>query len=111
MEKEKDGILPFMDVKFMRQGKDGSLMQEVYQKEAHTNRCIQFSSHQPKEVKEGVIASLMDRARKVSSSEEVLRKEQKGVIKVMSANGYPRRFIEQAVRKQARNKMHLDEED
>ena len=113
MEKEKDGILPFMDVKFTRQDKDGSLMREVYQKEAHTNRYIQFNSHQPKEVKEGVIACLMDRAKKVSSSEEVLCKEQKRVIKVMSANGYPRRFIEQVVRKQARNrkKMHLDEED
>ena len=55
----------------------------------------------------------MDRARKVSSSEEVLRKEEKRVIKVMSVNGYPRTFIEQAVRKQARNrkKIHLDEED
>ena len=54
----------------------------------------------------------MDRARKVSSSEEVLFKEQIRMIKVMSANVYPRRFIEQAVRKQARNrKMHLDKED
>ena len=42
METEEDGSLPMMDVRFTRE-KNGKLRRQVYQKQTHTNRYIQFS--------------------------------------------------------------------
>ena len=46
MEEEHKGSLPFMDVKFTRESR-GGLGTDVYQKPTHTNRYVQFDSHQP----------------------------------------------------------------
>ena len=72
MEKEENGVLPVMDIRFSRNER-GSLRREVFQKPTHTNRYIQFSSHHPESVKAGVIECLVDRAMIVSSEKYVTK--------------------------------------
>ena len=66
MEEEKDGTLPFMDVRFTLDVQ-GKLMREVYQKPTHTNR---FDSHHPSTVKAGIVQGLAECAVKVSPADE-----------------------------------------
>ena len=69
MEEEQQGSLPFMDVRFIRE-LHGGLQTEVYQKPTHTNRYIQFDSHQHTQVKSSVVQCLTNRAMLISSSKE-----------------------------------------
>ena len=96
---EKAGSLLFMDVRFTR-NTNGKLNREVYQKETHTNRYIQFKSHHPHSVKSGVIAGLVNRAITVSNDEALLKDEIKRIEGVMAQNGYPQRFVEKAIGRQ-----------
>ena len=99
MEEEMNGSLPFMDVKFNREV-HGGLETEVYQKPTHTNRYIQFDSHQPMQVKSSVVRCLTNRALVISSSGEKRSKELNKIKKVMANNGYPRKFVSRAMAKQ-----------
>ena len=76
MEKEANGILPFMDVKFSRE-EQGTLSRQVYQKPTHTNRYLLFTTHHPVSVKSGVVACLASRAITVSSNNALRAKELK----------------------------------
>ena len=99
MEEEKDGSLPFMDIRFTRK-LNGELEREVYQKPTHTNRYVHFTSHHPISVKSGVIDCLMYRATTVASSDDILRKETVRVVETMRQNGYPKCFTERVISKQ-----------
>ena len=103
MEEEKDGTLPFMDVRFTRDVQ-GKLMREVYQKPTHTNRYVQFDSHHPSTVKAGIVQGLAERAVRVSSSDAERDAELRRISSVMVCNGYPRRFVEKAISKQLRRR-------
>ena len=52
MEEKTEGTLQFIDVNFSR-SENGELKRTVYQKPTHTNRYVQFQSHQPNNVKLG----------------------------------------------------------
>ena len=54
MEEETEGTLLFTDVRFTR-SENGELKRTVYQKPTHTNKYVQFQSHQPNNVKSGVV--------------------------------------------------------
>ena len=101
MEEEQEGSLPFMDVRFIRES-HGELGTEVYKKPTHTNRYVQFDSHQPIGVKSGVVQCLASRAIMVSSSEKKQRKEFCKIKKALAGNGYPKKFVERAINKQIR---------
>ena len=107
MEEEEEGSLPFMDVRFTRTA-NGKLHRQVYQKPTHTNRYVQYDSHQPDSVKSGMIAGLVNRAMIVSSDETTLEKEVKHIKTVMASNGYPKQFVDKAIRKQMRKKNNID---
>ena len=104
MEEEKDGTLPFMDVRFTRDVQ-GKLMREVYQKptRAHPNRYVQFDSHHPSTVKAGIVQGLAECAVRVSSSDGERDAELGHISSVMVCNGYPRRFVDKAISKQLRS--------
>ncbi len=88
-----------MDVRFTRQDQ-GNLVREVYQKPTHTNRYVQFDSHQPNNVKAGVVQCLVNRAVTVCSSVALRDAELKNIRQAMTSNGYPKKFTEKAISKQ-----------
>ena len=57
MKLEKDRSLPFLDTLLTRR-EDGSLDIKVYHKTTHTDRYLQYASHNPLHVKRGVTACL-----------------------------------------------------
>ena len=70
---------------------------EIYRKPTHTDRYLQFSSHNPDQVKRGVVSCLFHRARTVARGENVAKEEQH-LTDVLRENGYPNSFITSASR-------------
>ena len=99
IEEERNGSLPFMDVRFTKMA-NGELQREVYRKPTHTDRYVQYHSHHPVSVKTGLIDCLMERARNVSSSEEIFKKEKRHIQDTLQQNGYPKSFINKAIVRQ-----------
>ena len=75
-----------MDVRFTKMA-NGELQREVYRKPTHTDRYVQYNSHHPVSVKTGLIDCLMERARNVSSSEEIFKKEKRHIQDILQQNG------------------------
>ena len=96
MEEEHEGSLPFMDVKFTRESR-GGLGTDVYQKPTHTNRYVQFDSHQPMQVKSEVVQCLTNRAIMISSNKEKQSKVIFKIRKVLTSNGYWKKFVNGAI--------------
>ena len=92
LELEKDRTLPFLDT-HLRRKVDGTLDVTVYRKPTHTDRYLNFRSHQPNHVRRGLVRCLYDRARKVITSPDSLRREEKHLENVLKLNGYPTPFI------------------
>ena len=57
VEVEEDGCLPFMDLNVQR--RFGEIETTVYRKPTHTDRYLQFDSHQPPSSKQSVVRSLL----------------------------------------------------
>ena len=106
VEKEQDGTLPFMDVLVSRLV-DGSMMTSVYRKPTHTDRYLSYNSNHPPHVKRGVIKSLLNRARDISS-QSTLGSEIEHVRIALEANGYPRSLIN---KEETILKQRLDDSD
>ena len=96
VERETERKISFLDVTVCRQD-DGQLSTKVYRKPTHTERYLSFDSHHPVAHKKAVIKSLTDRAKTIPSSVDQQSKEMKHVIAALSANGYPKRFIIDAI--------------
>ena len=103
MELEKDRRLPFLDVTVHRQP-DGNLITDTYRKPTHTGRYLHFDSNHPHHVKSAVVTSLLARTENITLSEEAKREEAHRTLIELSANGYPRTFLQRAQRKMQRPK-------
>ena len=68
----------------------------VFTGSQHTNRYLHFESHHPRQLKQGLVRCLFDRAEKVTLDDKKLSEERKQLHKVLNANGYPKRFISRA---------------
>ena len=108
-EEEKDQMFSFMDVRFTRLP-NGDLQREVFRKPTHTERYVNYTSHQPTSVKSGIIHCLMNRATTVCSNETILKKEKKHIERAMQRNGYPRRFIKKWMAKYDKKKWRKDQD-
>ncbi|XP_037506744.2 uncharacterized protein LOC119382905 [Rhipicephalus sanguineus] len=95
-EEEVNGRLPFLDVLVKRDG--SSLSFSVFRKETHTGKYLSFSSVHPMCQKKSVVASLVRRAEKLSSTPENQAAELATIRRDLSSSGYPSSFI-QAVKK------------
>ena len=93
MELEQEGKLPFLDVCVHRSG-DGKLATDVYRKPNHTARYLQFSSNHPESAKKSVVRSLMQRVDFITLGDEARDDEKRRVTDELSANGYPKSFVE-----------------
>ena len=104
MERENDGKMPVMDVLFKR-GEEDKLDRAVYRKPTHMGRCLSFDSHHPASVKRGIVRGFVNRAIKVCSDEESKKVEIEHIMGEMQGNGYPKKFIQKAVRNQQKKAL------
>ena len=95
-EEEVNGRLPFLDVLVKRDG--SRLSFSVFRKETHTGKYLSFSSVHPMCQKKSVVASLVRRAEKLSSTPENQAAELATIRRDLSSSGYPSSLI-QAVKK------------
>ena len=86
---------------------DGSLSTSVYRKPTHTGRYLDFASHHPPIHKKAVVKTLFSRAKSLSSCAK-LHEECCHITEVLSANHYPRKFIDRAYRAHPRPKPSDD---
>ena len=101
MEVEEKGKISFLDCEPHRK-EDGRLDVTVHRKATHTDRYLHFDSHHPTHVRRGVVKSLYDRARRVTTSDGNLQREIEHLNKVFYNNGYPNKFVADSARPLAR---------
>ena len=97
LEREKGGQLPFLDVLVSRDR--GKLKTSVYRKPTTSNIYLKFDSSHPPGMKAGIVKCLATRAEAVCSDPSDLRKEKSSICDILEANGYPRAFVEKAMKK------------
>ncbi|XP_078363514.1 uncharacterized protein LOC144647607 [Oculina patagonica] len=77
---------------------DGSIEIEVFRKETHTNKYLDFASHNPMQHKEAVVKTLLHRANLLPSRPELRTNKQDRVLHDLRANGYPDVLFKKCVR-------------
>ncbi|KAI7815319.1 Serine protease [Rhyzopertha dominica] len=102
MKMETNGALPFLDVMVTRK-QDGTLGHRVYRKPTHTDRYLHADSHHHPAQKQGVINTLIQRAKLVSEPDH-LEEELEHLRRALQKTGYPMAQIEKAINKQPRRK-------
>ena len=106
-EKAEDGRLPFLDTKISF-GEDGQFETSVYRKPTHTDAYLNFASNHPVQHKRSVVNTLVNRARKICSSEEQQEKEIDYSFKVLKDNGYKQWILKEPKRK---NKKRVEKKE
>ena len=91
-ELEMDGRLPFMDVLVTRQ-LNGALTATIYHKLTHTNRYLQFTSHQPRHYKLSVSRSLHNRLNTYATDHTDYCVQSSHAKQTLALNGYPRKYF------------------
>ena len=67
----------------------------------------QFDSNYADTVKSGVIQGLVNRAKMVCCDHKAYREEIERITTVFVNNGYPKKFVDKAVGKQAKSRMQV----
>ncbi len=96
MEEESERQIPFLDVMVNRIGPQAQT--SVYRKPTHTDRYINYNSNHPKSVLRATLCSMRNRANKICSG-ETRKEEILHLKKVFGSNGYPRAFIQSAIKR------------
>ena len=110
VERETNGMLPFLDVEVRRQ-QDCSIKTGVYRKETHTDNYLNFKSHHSAQHKESVIRALVKRGEVFSTDTGDKLAEDRRIDEVLKANSYPSRFIHATRRKmRAKDLVRASEE-
>ena len=86
MEREKNGVLAFLDLKIERVGE--KVVTSVYRKETHTFRYLHWRPNHPKKTKLGVMKCLIHRAHRLCDWDEDLRWELGFLKDQFISNGY-----------------------
>lgn len=92
IELEANNQLPFLDILVKKA--DNTYETSVYRKPTHTNRYLNFNSNQHTNIKKGVVKCLYDRAKIISSNDEILTNEKKFIKTVLLNNQYPESFVD-----------------
>ncbi|KAJ8909998.1 hypothetical protein NQ315_003526 [Exocentrus adspersus] len=91
LELEENNKLPFLDVMISKYTEINSNFQtNVYRKKTNTNRYLNFNSNHHLSIKKGVIKSLYDRAKLVSSNKKIILKN------ILKENAYPINLVDKA---------------
>ena len=99
LEKEKEGCLPFSDL-LIKRSPSGHLLSAVYRKSTHSDRYLNFRSQHPMQHKQSVINTLLEQAKKLSSTTQDQNSELKYVKRTLLLNGYPKWMIKDKKKKQ-----------
>ena len=94
MEKENKRELAFLDVKIRREGNSFSF--KIYRKSTHSDLYLQWDSNHSRASKMAVVRSLVDRAFKICSPEN-LEEELNYVRRVLRTNGFPAKTIQKYI--------------
>ncbi|XP_076458496.1 uncharacterized protein LOC143292198 [Babylonia areolata] len=86
MTSNENGRIVMLDTRITRT--ETGLAFSVYRKPTHTDQYLQFNSHQPLELKLGVIRTLTHRAKTICSTDTTREEELQHVKKVLSVAGY-----------------------
>ena len=96
-EIEKDGCLPFLDIKIFVE--NNNLHTSVYRKKTFTGIYSNFSSSIPTQYKFGLIFTLLFRFYSICSNWKLFHLEINKLKSILLFNGYPQRFIDICVKK------------
>ena len=86
-EPRPDGAIPFLDI-LLTPGEDGKITTSVFRKPTHTDLYMQWDSNHAISAKYSVIGTLHHRANTISSSPELLQKEEQHLKKVLTRCKY-----------------------
>lgn len=89
-----DSTISYMDLELSV--RDSRLYYSMYEKPSDSGLCIPYTSSTPKAVKMAFIKSYFQRARKLSSNNDMYLRSVKKVLTKLTENGYPKQFIETA---------------
>nr|VZI28180.1 unnamed protein product [Spirometra erinaceieuropaei] len=98
MEEEENNQLAFLDVLVCRKDCDG-LKTKVFRKATNTTQILNFNSNHPISHKRSCVRALYQRVETHCSEIEDKVAELQYLRGVMRANGYPRNFVNQCIRK------------
>ena len=82
----------FLDTRTTR-NEDGSIIADVYRKDTHTNKYLDFKSHHRNQHKCTVVKTLLVRTKTIPTMKSVKETETKHVESILRANGNPNNFI------------------
>ena len=105
VEKEINGILPFLDLSIKRN--DHSLITKIYRKGTHTFRYLNWRSNHSKKCLLGVMKGLIHRAHRLCDLKEDLDAELGFLKHMFISNGYPVKEVDRVFETYQPN---LDEE-
>ena len=98
-QNEKGQSISFLDTRVTALS-DGSL--EVAVDVTHTNKYLDYNSHNPLQHKEAVVRTLLNRAHILPSNASLKSAETKRVAKDLRANGYPDRLLQKCLKVNSR---------
>ena len=90
MEKEQDSKLPFLDVVVTHT--EQGFRSSVYCKPTFTGQYLNFNSHHPYMVKNGIVCCLQHRAKTISSDTDAYQEEMISLRHNLHSNNYPERI-------------------
>ncbi|XP_078366236.1 uncharacterized protein LOC144650432 [Oculina patagonica] len=97
MELEHEGSIPFLGTLITRN--DNTLKTEVYRKPTDTGLLLHFQSHVDNRYKKGLVNTMVDRAHRLSSTEEAFTKECNKLRTMFSKLHYPNALVDSTIRK------------
>ena len=86
VEKEKDGVLPFLDVKIKKSSNE--FLTAVYRKPAFTGLYTNWNSFESTKRKANLVGTLVHRSLKICSKSK-LQEELNQIRSILQQNGYP----------------------
>ena len=95
LEIESNNQLPFLDV--LIEKSNNIFVTSVYRKKTHTNRYLNFQSNHQNSIKKGIIKSLHDRAKSISSDQQIFNNEVHHIKNVLQLNSYPKNFVDRTI--------------
>ena len=97
------GKIPFLDV-LIDSNENDRYITSVYTKPSKTDECLNYASEAPDKYKEGIIKTLLKRARRICNTEDNFTTECSRIKKLMINNGYPNMVVDRII------KMFIDKE-
>ena len=94
-ETEKNGVLPFLDVKIFRE--KNKFVTSIFRKDSFSGVYTNFTSFIPLEYKFGLVYTLLYRCFNIVSDLSKFHHEVSELKKILTKNAYPQRFIDKVI--------------